>query len=215
MATITNDPKPRRKLLRRWLATALACASALLFSQGYAQPDEPAPAETEIKAAFLYKFAGYVEWPQSSLGEAERPITIGIVGADQIAAELRRIVTGRTVQGRTLAVRAVANESDTRDIHVLFIGADADAQASRLLDAVRERPVLAITDLPDGLERGAMINFVMATRRVQFEIAVEPAEKAGLGLSSRLLSVAIRVKKGDIVPNVYIARQGEGVDTAG
>jgi hypothetical protein len=204
MATIIDKKRIRRGL------TALAWMSVLLFAgKAMAQPSaDLTPGEIEIKAAFVYKFTGYVEWPRSSLGEPDNAITIGVAGAAEIVDELRRIVAGRTVQGRGISIRPVSSENDVRGVHVLFIGADANARMGRLLETARQRPILVITDAPDGLERGAMINFVMVKRRVQFEIAVEPAEKAGLSLSSRLLSVAFRVKKGDLELDVYLAGCG-------
>lgn len=204
MATIIDNKRIRRAL------TALGWMSTLLFAgNAIAQPSaDLTPGEIEVKAAFVYKFTGYVEWPRSSLGEPDNAITIGVAGAAEIADELRRIVAGRTVQGRGISIRPVNSENDVRGVHVLFIGADANARMGRLLETARQRPILVITDAPDGLERGAMINFVMVKRRVQFEIAVEPAEKAGLSLSSRLLSVAFRVKKGDLDLDVHLAGYG-------
>lgn len=195
----------RPELIRRWLTVLLWLSG--LFSSSYvaAQPDEGSPGEIQIKAAFLYKFTGYVEWPKSSFKDTNSPITIGVVAADEIADELRHMVSGRTMQSRPLNVIEISKESDLSGVHVLFIGRDANARLARLIEAVRQRPILAVTDIPDGLDRGGMINFVIAKRRVQFEIAVDAAEKAGLVLSSRLLSVALRVKKGNIEPDTYLA----------
>lgn len=196
--------------MRRWLTVLLWMSGLFSSSYAVAQNDDVSPGATQIKAAFLYKFTGYVEWPKSSFKDANSPITIGVVGADEIADELRHMVAGRTVQTRPLTVIEVTKESDLSGVHVLYIGHDAGARMARLLEAVRQRPILTVTDIPDGLERGAMINFVMAKRRVQFEIAVDAAEKAGLVLSSRLLSVALRVKKGNIEPDTYLVLLDEG-----
>ncbi len=192
------------ELIRRWLTVLLWLSGLFSSSYAAAQPDDVSPGEIQIKAAFLYKFTGYVDWPKSSFKDANSPITIGVVGADEIADELRHMVSDRTVQSRPLNVIVVSKESDLSGVHVLFIGRDASARLARLIEAVRQRPILTVTDIPDGLERGGMINFVIAKRRVQFEIAVDAAEKAGLVLSSRLLSVALRVKKGNIEPDTYL-----------
>jgi len=195
--------------IRGWLAV-LWWMSGLVFSTGVAaQADDASSGEIQIKAAFLYKFTGYVEWPKSSFKDAERPITIGMVGAEEITEELRRVVSGRSVQGRGLTITVVNKDSDLSGVHMLFIGRDAAAGMTRLIEAARQRPILTVTDAPDGLERGGVINFVMVKRRVQFEISVDAAEKAGLVLSSRLLAVALRVKKGDIEFEVYLAWLGD------
>lgn len=199
---MTQSPNPAR-----WWFIALLWVSAF-FSSNYAaaQTDDVSPGEIQIKAAFLYKFTGYVEWPKSSFKDTNSPITIGVVGADEIADELRHIVAGRSVQSRPLNVIAVNKESDLNGVHLLFIGRDATARLARLIETARQRPILTVTDVPEGLERGSMINFVMVKRRVQFEISVDVAEKAGLVLSSRLLAVALRVRKGNVEPDVYLAR---------
>lgn len=191
-------------LIRRWLTVLLWLSGLFSSSYAAAQPDDVSPGEIQIKAAFLYKFTGYVEWPKSSFKDTNSPITIGVVAADEIADELRHMVSGRTMQSRPLTVIEISKESDLSGVHVLFIGRDANARLARLIEAVRQRPILTVTDIPDGLDRGGMINFVIAKRRVQFEIAVDAAEKAGLVLSSRLLSVALRVKKGNIEPDTYL-----------
>ena len=202
MATITTpNSEGCRRRLPGWLAALIS--SAALCGNAVAQEGAGGPAEAAVKAAFVYKFVGYVEWPDSSV--AGGPLTIGVAGAPEIEAELRRIAPGRTVARRSIDVRSVTNESDVRGVQVLLIGAEANARTDRLIAAARQSPILVITDTADGLERGAMINFVMVKRRVQFEIALEPAEKAGLALSSRLLSVALRVKKGDIPSDVLLA----------
>lgn len=206
MASITAKSARHETRPRRWLG--LLASALLLAGPVAAQPEEEhAPGETEIKAAFVYKFTGYAEWPRPALGEADSPLVIGVAGADDIAAELRRIVSGRTVRDRPVNVRTVNSASDVAGVHVLFIGSDAGPRMARFIEAARNRPILVISDAPDGLERGAMINFVMVKRRVQFEIAVEPAEKAGLALSSRLLAVAFRVKKGGLGADTHIAQR--------
>ncbi|MBI4205736.1 MAG: YfiR family protein [Betaproteobacteria bacterium] len=202
--------EPMRKGLRSalvwlWLAGLLWASGFVFSTHAAAQAEDVSVGETQIKAAFLYKFTGYVEWPKSSFKDPDSPITIGILGADEIADELRRIVSGRSVQNRGLTVAAINKENDLTGVHVLFIGREATARLPRLIEAARQRPILIVTDAADGLERGSIINFVMVKRRVQFEIAVDAAEKAGLTLSSRLLSVALRVKKGDIEPALYLA----------
>lgn len=196
----------RRAVFARWCLAGLLWLCGVVFAaHAAAQADEATAGEIQIKAAFLYKFTGYVEWPKSSFKDTDSPITIGVVGSDEIADELRRVVSGRSVQGRALTVTPVGKDSELTGVHVLFIGGEAVARLPRLIDAARARPILLVTDTADGLDRGGIINFVMVKRRVQFEISLDAAEKAGLTLSSRLLSVALRVKKGDVVPARHLA----------
>lgn len=149
-----------------------------------------------VKAAFLYKFANYVEWPAEMFPTADAPIRIAVMGADPVAAELATMVVGRTVQGRSIATGRITANEPIAGIHVIFIGA-ADAQGlRRAVQAAQTQATLVVTDFAGALEHGSMINFALAERRLKFEIALDNAEKSGLKLSSRLLAVALRVRTG-------------------
>ena len=170
-----------------WLAAAALCA---LSSAIHAQQ----AAEATVKAAFLYKFAGYVEWPDSALAlaPADAPFTIGIVGADDVAAELERLVPGRTVLNRRVAVRRMKESDHVKGVHLLFLGS-ADASPRAMLRAAQQQGTLTVTETERGLEMGSTINFVHADDRVGFEVSLETADKSGLRISSRMLAVARRV----------------------
>lgn len=152
--------------------------------------------EDRVKAAFIFKFANYVEWPVDTFAAADAPIRIAVMGADPLAAELATMVVGRTVQGRPLAIRRMAAGESIAGVHVIFIGA---AQAPGLRRVMEESPTeatLVVTDFQGALELGSMINFAPVERRLKFEIALDNAEKRRLKLSSRLLAVALGVRRG-------------------
>lgn len=152
--------------------------------------------EDRVKAAFIFKFANYVEWPVDTFAAADAPIRIAVMGADPLAAELATMVVGRTVQGRPLAIRRMAAGESIAGVHVIFIGA---AQAPGLRRVMEESPTeatLVVTDFQGALELGSMINFALVERRLKFEIALDNAEKRRLKLSSRLLAVALGVRRG-------------------
>jgi hypothetical protein len=158
--------------------------------------DESANLEARVKAAFLYKFAGYVEWPPAAFAAADTPLTIGVIGAETIAGELVEAVTGRTVNERPVSVRRV-NAGDSLDaIHVLFVGDIDRAQLAQILQDAHARSILTVTDSSSALEQGSIINFVVIDRRVRFEISLDSARKSSLHLSSRLLAVAETVRGG-------------------
>jgi hypothetical protein len=152
--------------------------------------------DSEVKAAYIYRFLDYVTWPAQSFRSAEEPVLIGTLLEDDVAAELSRLVRERTVQGRRLQVVMVKDEREPA-VHVMYVPKLESGKAGRVLEAARQRPILVVTDLPDGLDRGGVINFVPAGGRIQFEVSLEAAGRAGLEISSRLLAVAIRVRKSD------------------
>lgn len=143
-----------------------------------------------VKAAYLYHFGSYVEWPSA---QPQRELVIGVVGGDHVLAELRTLLPGRTIHNRPVRARALAPRGSLEGIHILYIGRAAPTRTAGMIKAARAKSILVITDDPEGLQRGGMINFVLAENRVRFEISRSAAENAGLKLSSRLLAIALRV----------------------
>jgi hypothetical protein len=156
----------------------------------------------EVKAAFLVRFAGFVDWPAQA--RADEQLVIGVVDSADVEAELRRYAELRPAGNRPTAVRTVQTPADLAGVHIFFIGSRDPARLSRWIAAARSLPVLLVTDAPVGLERGSMINFI-TTDRVQFEAAADAAARAGLRLNPRLLSVAARVKKGELGGETLLA----------
>lgn len=187
-------PAARRGLRRSVLTTlALLCASLMVALSCLAVgADAPAVngVERGVKAAFLYKFLAYVDYPQDAA-----PLVVGVLGADAIGAELARITSGRNVGGRAVTVRVLHDGDGLTGLHMLFIGADAQRGAV-LLRGAQQQGVLTVTESDNGLQQGSVINFRLVEERVRFEVSLPAAEKNGLKLSSRLLSVAYHVLKG-------------------
>ncbi|MNT29459.1 hypothetical protein D3C72_1651980 [compost metagenome] len=161
-----------------------------------AQSDQPND-ESQVKAAYLYRLAGYVEWPDGALGDMDAPFTIGVLGADPIAEELAQIVSGRKIHARAIAVRRLKADDGLDGIAILFVGKAETARLKPLLGSLQSHAVLAVTEDEGGFALGSIINFLLVDRRVRFEVSLEPAEKRGLRLSSRMLAVAQKVHSGE------------------
>jgi hypothetical protein len=157
---------------------------------------ERTPLERSVKAAFLYKFAGYVEWPQLPPHQQGSPIVIAVAGADDVAAELEMAVAGRTINDRPIAVRRVAENDSLAGVHVLFVGTQERVRIAAWLRASHIYPVLVVTEGEGSLASGSALNFVIQDGRVRFEASPEAAERKGLKLSSRLLGVATNIRPG-------------------
>lgn len=184
------------RLLSRWSARlALCCAAVGAHAQAPTAPATPAPTVDETKAGHLHRFCGFVEWPQASFSSPEAPIVVGIVGAPALHKDLAQIVAGRLVQNRAIQVVELAEPRQGSTVHMLMIGRGAWKRAGDWIAAVKGLPVLVITDMPQGLERGAALSFVESDGRLRFEASVPAAEAAGLKLSARLLPLAERVVK--------------------
>ena len=173
--------------LTRCLLLALALPLAAL-AQG-----DSRPGEAQIKAAFLYKFGDFVQWPPASFARADAPFAIGVMGADDVAAALEQLVANRTVQGHPVVVRRVRPGESLARLHMLFIGQSDAPRLAETLAAAKGQALLTVTESDNALSHGSMINFVAEDQRVRFDIAPASAERGQLKISSRLLAVARRV----------------------
>ena len=194
-------PSPRRRRAARclggWsLAVVVACAGlALPPSPVHAEAGSSQALERRVKAAFLYKFLGYADFPASAFTDSAQPVSIGVIGSDEMAAELGRVVAGRQVRGRAIVVRAL-REGDPAQVHLLFIAGGDNARAARILRSA-SGALLPVTECELGLQNGSVINFRIIEERVRFDVSLDSAERNNVKLSSRLLTVANRVIKGN------------------
>jgi YfiR/HmsC-like len=173
-----------------WLACAVGAPSAS------AQAAPPvAASERSVKAAYLYRFLSYVEWPAAVL-PAGAPLVIGLLGAEDVAQELEQIVRNRPGDDRPVALRRLGAGDSWIGVHVLYLGEDGIARAQQVMKALHDRSVLTVSDGDRAVERGIIIGLVQVDSRLRFEVNAEAAERSGLKLSSRLLTVALRVRPG-------------------
>ncbi len=193
-----HSPGGLRLMLRGWkaLCVGLGALSLLLFAAAapaQAQ-DDPATLERRVKAAFLYKFADYVDWPEGTFARPTAPVVIGVGGDDAIAGELALVAASRSNDGRPVIVRKLREGDSLSGLNVLFAGRADSVRLMQLARATPAQPLLVVTELEGALNQGGIVNFLMSGGRVRFEIALDNAEKRGLKLSSRLLTVAQGVR---------------------
>jgi hypothetical protein len=170
-----------------------ATAALLLVAVAFTTPAQEALYDADqVKAAFLYHFGTYVQWPAAA--PETDPITIAVLDEPTVAAQLAEFLPGRRIQGRAVEVATIAAIEDVGDAEVLFIGRAQNPRLTQLIAALGRRPTLVVTDAENGLDSGAMVNFQLVDSRVRFEISLPRAEEAGIVLSSRLLSAALRVE---------------------
>jgi hypothetical protein len=172
----------------RWLLLTSALL-VTLHSPAQAQ-DDASDLERRVKAAFLYKFAGYVAWPDTCFPDPATPVRIAVLGDEKLQAELTTMVLGHTVNGRPVVVSVYSEEDSLTGVHVLYVARREAARIPKLRDEARKRSVLLVSEGDDAIDQGSVIAFVLSRRRVRFDISVAGARRSGLTLSSRLLSVA-------------------------
>ena len=173
-------------------------AVSILWYSAPAAAQEVVYQEGEVKAAFLYHFATFVQWPETV--PRERPFSVAVLGDDEVAAELEQFLPGHQIQGRQMQVRRLSSIEDLADDALLFIGAGENHRLRELISRVEDRSMLVVTEAPGALKDGSMINFQVIDDRVRFEISLLAAQRAGLELSSRLLSAAMSVDTTSAIP---------------
>jgi hypothetical protein len=177
----------------RLAGLALAGLLALPGTSPGALPDTTAagPLESQVKAAFLYRFTEYAEWPARP--EPDAPFVFGVVGPSPVEGALRAALSGKTWNSRPCVVRAVENAQDLSGCQVVFVAASQVRRASEWLAAVRGSAVLVVGESAGFAAAGGTIGFFSEAGRLRFEINPGAAARAHLRLSSRLLDLAVIV----------------------
>jgi hypothetical protein len=175
-------------------ARRLGLCLGLLLALGVAPAGAQAQAvvpDVTVKAAYLYRFLGYVDWPARALAPGATPLVVGVAGADEVLRELRTLVAGRSIDAHPVVVRRLGESDGVEGVHALFVGSAGSLPG--WVQKARDQPVLIVTDVPRGVDAGGMLGLVPTGGRIRFEASPAAAERAGLKLSARLLAVAERV----------------------
>ena len=184
-----------RRLRARRLALALArvVAIAVLSSppSAYAAAVRAAvTSEYDLKAAFLFNFAQFVEWPADAFADAGTPIVIGVLGEDPFGKSLDDIVAGETVHNRPLAIRRFRAVDQVDSCQILFISLSESARLDQVLKALEHRSILTVGETKDFTTRAGIIGFEVTNRRLRLRINTAAATAAKLTISSKLLRQA-------------------------
>jgi hypothetical protein len=165
---------------------ALVCAPASLDAQ---------PSDVAVKAAFLTKFPSYLAWPPPARPAGGAPFTICILGSDPFGRMADGAIRGQQVDGHPLQLRRMVSAAGSERCHVAFVQGSGAQGTAAMLKALQGRPVLTVTDARGGAAQG-MIHFVLHQGRVRFHVDEAAANRSGLAINSRLLGVALSVKRG-------------------
>ncbi|WP_344807393.1 YfiR family protein [Allohahella marinimesophila] len=179
--------------LRR-LNVLASCALVCLMAMNAVADQDGAP-EYRIKAAMVFKFLSYTQWPDSAFESAESPFRIWVLGSSPISDELEAIIRGRLVNTRPVSLYEAETAADVTRPHVVFVSRDAERYLAGLSRITRRQPILIVTERDGGFEKSSTINLRLVEGRIGFDVSLPHAGETGLKLSSRLLSVASSVKR--------------------
>jgi len=184
---------PRQLLdsLPRLVAKALLAISLVmrLCTASSDRPSDGSDVAARVKAAFVYNFARFIEWPQPNSKESVKIVVVGQGGG--LAAPLEEIIRGKTVGGRSLEVTRAASGTPIPRCDILLIERSERRHVKEIVQSLAGKPALTVCDDPDCLKEGAIIAFQLVDESVRFQINQEAAEHAGLKVSSQLLKVAL------------------------
>jgi hypothetical protein len=147
-----------------------------------------APTEYDVKAAFIYNFAQYVQWP--AVGDSNRPFVIGLIGRDPFGRSLDEAMHGLNVEHRPIVIRRFTKVEEIANSDILFISSSERDNLPRILTFLRRAPVLTVADMDRFAEQGGMINLVTERNRVRFDVNPLAIERTGLKAGSQIMRLA-------------------------
>ncbi len=170
-----------------WLATALLLSGV---SPGVLSAQEKA-SETDVKAAFLYNFAKFVEWPGSSNNQLDSTFRIGVAGKTAMNKAIKIAVESKQVAGRQVEVLESDDAKVLAGCHIVFFNSSSQPAMEAMLTTLRGHPVLTVSEHEEFISHGGMIRFFVANGKVRFEISPARARAEKLNISSKLLKLAV------------------------
>ncbi len=182
--------RDRPFLLRRTIAAVLW----LLFAASSVFGQEK-PGEYQVKAAYLYNFGRFVEWPARVATASTGSFTICVLGEDPFGPALDTTLAGEMIGNQKVAARRISSLQESVDCQILFISSSEAKRLNKIIEALGNSAVLTVSDIPQFSQRRGMIQLLMEGNRIRFEVNLAATQRAGLTLSSELLKVATAVRK--------------------
>ena len=169
-------------------------------------PQQSKPQEYEVKAVYLYNFGRFVQWPASPAGspaatQAAAPVaaddsfTICVLGRDPFGPVLDATLAGEVIDGRKFVTKRITSTRDGTHCRIIFISSSEAPRIKEILNSLEKSSALTVSEMPDFLNNGGIIQFVLKDNKVRFEVNLVAAGKAGLTISSQLLKVATEIKR--------------------
>jgi hypothetical protein len=177
-------------LIRRPLVVLQAAAMLLCGLAAAEHPAQIQPSEYEIKAAFIYNFAKFVEWPQASEQASSDTIIIGILGRDPFGYLMEQVIGGKTAGGRTILIERYQSLDQAFHCHILFISDSELPRLKQIIQKLSGQHILTVGEMDSFARKGGIICLYMQDKRIRFKINMKAASAARLKLSSKLLKLA-------------------------
>jgi hypothetical protein len=175
---------------KRLLGSFFLCIAMLLSKDGDQRVLAQSINEYQVKAAYLYNFAKFIEWPPEAFANDQSPLFLCIVGEDPFGQPLDGIAQGKLINGHALVVRRTTNLDDLKTCQIVFIGSGDKKRLSELLRRLKGSSALAVGENRDFTGMGGSIQFFLEKDRIRFSINIDALQRAHLTASSKLLALA-------------------------
>ena len=200
MSQLSHNAHPGMTFSKRRLAASFKAACTLLLLlivSSFAMAAERLPSSQEypIKAAFLYNFTKYVEWPSTAHTNAQSPIVITVLGKNPFGSALEAIVEGRSVNGRRVVVRYATDIESIKPSHILFIPKSENSVTGNVIESLKGQPILIVGESDEFKKARGMVNLSVESSQVRFEINIAAAEAVHLKISSQLQKLAKEITR--------------------
>jgi hypothetical protein len=182
--------RPVNQSLNGWSWIWFMMSTLLVFSGLDLAAQTAISTEYKIKAAFLYNFSQFVDWPAEAFAEAQTPLVIGVIGEDPFGAYLDEIVRGETGNNHPLVVQRYQKVEEIKTCHILFVSQSESKKLEQILTSLKDRRILTVSDVESFAQHGGMIRFVTEKNKIRFRVNLETTKAANLTISSKLLRPA-------------------------
>lgn len=191
---VSHGRVTRRACCAPFGPVTMAMALVLAFAPCL-RAQETRPTDYDVKAAYLYNFGRFIEWPAQSSASQGDSFNVCVLGRDPFGPTLDTTLAGETIAGKSVVARRVSTPQEAANCRILFIGTTETGQLNKIIEALDKEAVLTVSDMPQFSQHGGMIQFVLEGKRVRFEVNLAAAQRVGLTLSSELLKVATTVRR--------------------
>ena len=163
----------------------------LLLSFSFRTFGQSQPTEYQIKAAFLFNFAKFIEWPPAAFPGTNSPIIVGVLGKNVFGKDLETTIGNKTVNNRHFQFKEFDSITEVTNCNILFVSSSEKDNLAGIVDGLHNASILTVSETDEFIKAGGMINFIIQDNKVRFQISDDAAKKAGLKISSKLLTLAV------------------------
>ena len=175
----------------------LACLVLVLLSAfgNRAWAQDASVSEADLKAAFLFNFTKFIEWPAEAFGAEDAPVAVGVYGDEEFAKTLRTLLADKKAHGRPFTVKRLTNPQEAKTCQILFFRESQTRIMGQVYESIKRLPILTVGESDEFLDEGGMFNLFFEDKQLRFEVNPATAENAKLTVSSKLLRLA-KIRKG-------------------